>query len=200
MIGVTGLPACGKSTVTGMLGRLGAETLDADRLVHAALESRAVARRVADLLGIAPPRPPSRLDRAAVAAVVFRRGNDRLRRRLEGLLHPLVRADLRSGVAAARRRRVPAVVLEVPLLFEGRGDRMCDFTVFVDAPLRVRAARARRRGWTGADLRAREARFLPAAERRRRADFTVDNGGTRAATRRQVRELWKRTVTDRRSR
>jgi dephospho-CoA kinase len=177
-----------------MFARLGAETVDADRLARAALDRPAAARAVARLLGGRVLRRGGTVDRERVAAAVFPGRDPRLLRRLEGILHPPVRRGLREAVAGARRRRAPAIALDVPLLFEGGVDRMCDFTVFVDAPRAARAARARRRGWSGADLRAREARQGPAAERRRRADFAVDNGGARSATRRQVRAIWDRVV------
>ena len=71
---------------------------------------------------------------------------------------------------------------------------MCDATFFVDAPGGARLRRARTRGWTPSDLRAREARQAPAAERRRRADYILRNGGDRAAVRRAVGRLWEGIV------
>jgi dephospho-CoA kinase len=194
VIGVTGLPASGKSTVSGMLAALGAAAVDADLLAHEAMDAPGTARRVERLLGTGVLRTDGSVDRGAVAARVFGERGAPALRRLEGLLHPLVRLRMRELVAAARRRRAPAVVLEVPLLFEAGLDRSCDLSVFVDAPRTVRLRRARARGWTGRDLRAREARQLPAAARRRRADEVVDNGGGRSATWRQVRALWARAV------
>lgn len=194
VIGVTGLPASGKSTVTAMFASLGAASVDADRLAHEALGTPGTARRVEILLGPGVRRADGSLDRAAVAARVFGEGGAPALRRLEALLHPRVRRGMRERVAAARTRRAPAVVLEVPLLFEAGLDRSCDLSVFVDAPRAVRLRRARARGWTGRDLRAREARQLPAAARRRRADAVVDNGGGRSATWSQVRTLWARAV------
>ena len=196
---MTGLPAAGKSAVSAVFRGLGAELADADQLVGEALDRPRVARAVIRILGPAVRGPGGRLDRAAAAALAFGPDPAPLRR-LEALVHPIVKRGLRDAVAGARRRRAPAVVLDVPLLFERGVDRMCDFTVFVRAARPVRLARARRRGWTAAELRRRERRQLSAAERRRRADFTVDNGGTRTATRDQVRALWRRTIGERRAR
>ncbi|HEU4394693.1 MAG TPA: dephospho-CoA kinase [Planctomycetota bacterium] len=198
VFGVTGLPAAGKSAVAAEFRGLGAEVADADRLVGEALDRPRIARGVIRILGPAVRGPGGRLDRAAAAARAFGPDPAPLRR-LEAIVHPIVRRGLRDAVAGARRRRAPAVVLDVPLLFERGVDRMCDFTVFVRAARTVRLARARRRGWTAAELRRRESHQMPAAERRRRADFTVDGGGTRKAMRDQVRALWRRTVGDRRA-
>ena len=188
VVGVTGAPAAGKSTVTGMLAGLGAVVVDADRLAHEALALPRIARRVERALGGTIRGADGAVDRKAVADRVFR--SSRALRRLTSILHPVVLRGMRGAVAAARRSRAAAVVLDVPLLFESGADRDCDVTVFVDAPRRVRLARARARGWTAAELARREARQAPAAERRRRACWTVDNGGSRSATRRQVRALW----------
>jgi dephospho-CoA kinase len=177
-----------------MLGALGAEVCDADRLVHESLRDPRLARAVGRLLGGGVLREDGSVDRAAVAARVFGPGRRGSLRRLEALLHPVARRGLRRAVASARRRGAAAVVLDVPLLFEGGADRLCDVTVFVDAPRAARLRRARSRGWTGEEIRAREARQWGAAPRRARADVTVDNSGSRAATRRQVRDLWIRAL------
>jgi dephospho-CoA kinase len=194
VIGVTGLPACGKSTVAAMLASLGASPVDADRLAHEALETPAAARAVERILGVRVRGPGGRVDRGAVAARVFGPGGGTALARLEALLHPLVRRRMREAVAAARRRSAPAAVLDAPLLFEAGVDRGCDVTVFVDAPRAVRLRRARARGWTARGLGAREARQWKASARRRRADEVVDNGGSRSATWKQVRALWSRAV------
>jgi dephospho-CoA kinase len=177
-----------------MLAGLGAEVADADQLAREALEGPAAARAVERILGEGVRRADGSLDRAAVAARVFGpRGAARLRR-LEAFVHPGVLLRLRRAVAEARRRRAPAVALDVPLLFERGVDRMCDVVLFVDAPRAVRLRRARARGWSAAQLRARDASQWPAATRRRRADAVIANGGGRAAARKQVRALWKRFV------
>jgi dephospho-CoA kinase len=194
VIGVTGLPACGKSTVAAMLASLGAAPVDADRLAHEALDDPATARAVERILGVRVRRPGGGVDRAAVAARVFGERGRAALRRVEALLHPLVRRGMREAVAAARRRSAPAAVLDAPLLFEAGVDRSCDLTVFVHAPREARLRRARSRGWTARGLRAREARQWSAAARRRRADTVVDNGGSRSATWKQVRALWSRAV------
>jgi len=190
VLGVTGLPASGKSTVTGLFRDLGAEHADADRLAHEAMEDPRVSRLVGRALGMEVRSPDGRVDREALAARVFGKDDREALERLTAILHPVVRRGLRGAVAGARGRRAPAVVLDVPLLFEGGVDGMCDATVFVDAPRAVRLRRARKRGWSAAELQRREARQGPARERRARADFRVPNGGSRAATRRRVRAIW----------
>jgi dephospho-CoA kinase len=189
VIGVTGLPAAGKSTVTGILASLGGVVVDADALAHEALGRPSMARAVERALGPGLRLPGGAVDRAAVARRVFGARAGASLRRLTALLHPPVLRAMRRAVRAARRARAETAILDVPLLFEAGADRECDYTVFVEAPRAVRLYRARARGWSAAELRRRESRQAPAAVRRRRADATVDNGGSLAATRRRVREI-----------
>ncbi len=194
VLGVTGLPAAGKSLVARLFADLGADLADADALAHAALDRPSVARAVGRLLGPGVLLPGGRVDRPAVAARVFGPGDARRLAGLTAIVHPVVHRGLRAAVTTARSRQAPAVVLDVPLLFEAGVDGMCDATIFVDAPRGARLRRARTRGWTPSDLRAREARQAPAAERRRRADYILRNGGDRAAVRRAVGRLWEGIV------
>jgi dephospho-CoA kinase len=194
VIGLTGLPAAGKSTVAGMFGDLGARVVDADALAREALESPAGTRAAERALGTRIRGRDGRVDRRAVASLVFGGGDPGALGRLVAVLHPGVRRRLRAEVAAARRAGAAAVVLDVPLLFEGGVDGLCDLTVFVAAPREIRRRRARARGWTARELAAREARQWPAAVRRRLADATVDSGGSRSAAWKRVREIWRRAT------
>jgi dephospho-CoA kinase len=69
---------------------------------------------------------------------------------------------------------------------------MCDLLVFVDAPAALRLARSRSRGWTAEEFSAREAAQIPVAEKRRRADFTIDNSGSPEETYAQIEAIWQR--------
>ncbi len=115
VLGLTGAPGSGKSTVAGMLARLGARTLDADGLVHRALRDAGVARRLEAALGPGVRGRRGGIDRAAVAARVFR--DPAALRRLTALVHPIVLRRLREEVARARRRRRGVLVLEAALQF-----------------------------------------------------------------------------------
>jgi dephospho-CoA kinase len=115
--------------------------------------------------------PGGRIDRSAVAARVF--GDDERRQWLEGVLWPRVGervASFREAVEDA-----PAVVIEVPLLFESGMDGVFDKTVAVVAEEDVRAERAAARGHELVEERA--ARQLTQDEKAQRADFVVRNDG-----------------------
>ncbi len=173
LIGLTGAPAAGKTTVAAILQRAGCAVIDVDALGHAALTEPEIRASVADALGPGALREDGSVDRASVAKIAFR-SPDALRQ-LERLVHPRVREMLSAEVAAARDAGTRAVVLDVALLFEGGLARICDVTVTVDAPREVRIRRASQRGWDDDELARREAQQFAPDEKRARADRVIVN-------------------------
>ena len=187
VLGLTGSLGMGKSTAAAMLRRLGVPVHDADAVVH-----RLLGRRGAAVAAVAREFPQTladdRIDRAALGRRVF--GDPAALRRLEAILHPLVRAEEKRFLAAARRRRAPAVVLDIPLLFETGGERRCDGVIVVSAPAWLQRQRAMRRpGMTEARLKAIRAQQMPDREKRRRATWVVPTGMSRSATLRRLRAI-----------
>lgn len=175
LVGLTGAPASGKSTVAAFLREAGCAVVDVDGLGHAALDEPALRARVVAEFGADVLRSDGSLDRAALADAVF--GDEAALRRLEEIVHPRVRELLHQQVADLRQVGTRAVVLDVALLFEGGLAALCDVTVAVEAPQELRVSRAAARGWDGAELARRERRQLPAAEKRARADRVLANDG-----------------------
>jgi dephospho-CoA kinase len=102
---------------------------------------------------------------------------------LERILHPLVRAEEQEFLARERARRSKLVVLDIPLLFETGGEKRCDAVLVVSAPRAVQLERVLARpGMTMAKLAGIEARQMPDAEKRRRADIVIPTGQGRRAT------------------
>ena len=115
------------------------------------------------------------IDRAALGRLVF--SDPAALKRLEAILHPLVRQAERAFLARARRRRRKLVVLDIPLLYETGGEARCDKVLVVSAPRRVQLARVMARpGMTADRLAGVEARQMPDAEKRRRADIVIETG------------------------
>jgi dephospho-CoA kinase len=112
--------------------------------------------------------------------------------RLEGILHPAVRRTTRAFLGRHARAGRPLVVLDIPLLFETGGEALCDAVVVVTAPAYVQRARVLgRRGMTPARFQAILAKQMPDIEKRRRADFVVKTGLSKAAALRQLRAIIK---------
>jgi dephospho-CoA kinase len=138
------------------------------------------------------------IDRKALGAIVF--ADKAALRRLEAILHPLVRRDERAFIARARRARRRLVVLDIPLLFEARETGQVDASVVVSAPRRIQRARVlSRSGMSEARLDAILGHQLSDGEKRRRADFVVPTGLGRRESLRAVRAIARRVAPKRRT-
>lgn len=182
VLGLTGSIGMGKSTTADLFRAAGVPVHDADATVHALYAGEAVAPIEAAFPGTTVD---GRVDRAVLGARVL--GDDAAVKRLEAIVHPLVRAaELRFlGDETAKGRAV--VVLDIPLLFETRGETRVDAVVTVTAPAEVQRARVLvRPGMTEAKFGQILARQIPDAEKRRRSHFLVDTARGITPARTQV--------------
>jgi dephospho-CoA kinase len=184
VLGLTGSLSMGKSTAAAMLCRMGVPVHDADRAVHRLLGpgGAAVAAVAAAFPGVAGPRG---IDRSMLGARVF--GNLAELRRLEAILHPLVRADERQFLRRMRAQRRRLVVLDIPLLFESTSELRCDAVAVVWAPAFLQKRRAMARpNMTPERFAFIRSQQTSEAEKRRRADFLLPSGLGRAVTWRRL--------------
>ena len=190
ILGLTGGVGMGKSTAAAMLRRMRVPVYDADAAVHRMMGKGgiAVAAVAAAFPGVVKD---GAIDRAALGSRVF--GDPGAMKRLEAIIHPLVRRDEDRFLNEMRRRRTRLVVMDVPLLFESGRDRRYDATIVVAAPEFLRRARVLARpGMTPARLAAIMAKQMPDIEKRRRADIVVPSGLGRALTWRRLRHAIER--------
>ena len=174
ILGLTGSIGMGKSTAATVLSQMGIPVHDADRNVHRLMAKggAAVERIAAAFPGVVKD---GAVDRGALGKRVF--GDRAALARLEAILHPMVQAAERAFLAEARHRRRPVVVLDVPLLYETRGENRCDAVIVVTAPQFIQSLRVlRRKGMTPQRLKDIVMRQMPDAEKRKRADFVVPTG------------------------
>jgi dephospho-CoA kinase len=187
VVGLTGSIGMGKSNAAHVLRRLGVPVHDADGAVHRLMGpgGRAV-RKVAEAFPQA--LAGNRIDRKLLGDLVF--GDTPALRRLEAIIHPLVRQSSRAFLDAAARRRIRIVVLDIPLLYESGGDKSVDAVIVVSAPRQIQRQRVMARpGMTEDKFRAILARQVPDAQKRRRADYVVFTGGHRGETFRQLKRI-----------
>jgi len=190
VIGLTGGIGMGKSTAAGALRRAGLPVFDADRAVHRLQAPGGPAVPAIAALVPAAVRD-GRIDRAALRAAVIA-DPDKMRR-LERILHPMVREAQKRFLRRARARGCRWAVIDVPLLLEGNGWRLCDLVVVVSAPPAIQVRRVRRRrGMKEAEAAAIIARQMPDAEKRRRADVVIRTGLSRWHSLRQIRRMLSR--------
>lgn len=176
VVGLTGGLASGKSLALAAFRSAGAATVSLDAVSRDLCRPGSpVLARVARAFGTGVLGPDGGLDRARLGERVF--ADQAQRRKLEAILHPAIRAELKRRLEKARG----IVVVEVPLLFEaGRRSlaKSFDATVLVSAKTGTRLARARASGMAPAQAKARMAAQLPDADKARLADVTVRNDGS----------------------
>ena len=187
VLGLTGSIGMGKSTAATMLRRMGLPLHDADAAVHRLMAAGGAA--VAEI-GAAFPGTvvAGQVDRGRLGARVFEDGA--ALKRLEAILHPKVRAATTAFLKMQARRQRDIAVLDIPLLFETGGERLCDAVVVVTAPPFVQAARVLPRpGMTPERLAAIRARQMSEAEKCRRADFVIHTGRNKGDTLRSLAHI-----------
>jgi len=177
--------------VADMLRELGAEVVDADEAAHAAYEPGSAGfDAVVREFGSDYVRD-GHIDRARLGELVFH--DDDARRRLNAIVHPLVREWMARQTAEAAEHGAEVIVHDVPLLFENRLEATYGEVILVYVPAAVQLERLRSgRGLPEDRARAMIAAQMPMEEKRRLARLMVDNSGTREETQEQVRRLWDR--------
>ncbi len=185
VLGLTGSIGMGKSSTGRMFRELGVPVHDADAAVHALYRGRAAAAIEAAFPGTVRD---GCVDRAALAAAVL--GNADALRRLEQIVHPLVREEEGAFLDKAATHRALLAVLDVPLLLETGGNRRCDAVLVVTAPGEVQRARVLSRPeMTAEKFEALLVRQMPDREKRRHAHFVVDTSRGFDAARAAVRDI-----------
>jgi dephospho-CoA kinase len=190
LIGLTGGIGSGKSTVAGFLRELGATVIDADEATRAVQAPGAPGlRQLVEAFGSEILTADGALDRPRLAAIAF--GDPQARRRLNEIIHPLVRQWMAERQREAAERGDASVVLEVPLLFETRGVEGLDAVVLVYAPEDLQLKRLiESRGMEEQAARARIASQMPIEEKRRLAGHVILNTGSLEELRAETERTW----------
>lgn len=172
VLGLTGSIGMGKSATAKMFAEAGVPVHDSDETVH-----RLYAGKAAPLVEAAFPGATQAgvVDRVKLAGKVL--GDPAALRKLEAIVHPLVRADADAFLAKHRAAGAPIAVLDIPLLFETGGRDRVDKVVVVTASPEIQRERVLARpGMSEEKFASILAKQVPDAEKRRRADFIIDTG------------------------
>jgi dephospho-CoA kinase len=194
IVGLTGSIGMGKTETAKMFAALGIPVFDADAAVHALYEPGGAA--VAPVSEAFPGAVKGgRVDRSAMVARVM--NDPEAFARLEAVVHPLVAQQEAAFIGEAAAKGAPLAVLDIPMLYETRGETRMDAVVVVSAPEEIQRARVLARpGMTAERLDHILSRQMSDAEKRKRADFVVDTGcGFESAceqVKRIVQELLRR--------
>lgn len=187
VIGLTGSIGMGKSATARMFAEEGVPVCDSDAVVHQLYEKGGAA--VAPIAEAFPDIiADGAIDRQKLARHLAGHPDDF--KKIEAIVHPLVRAEQENFLSQARRRKAPLAVLDIPLLFETGRYRDVDKIVVVSAPEAIQRERVMARpGMTEEKFASILARQLPDAEKRARADFIVDSDRGFDHARAQVRRI-----------
>ncbi len=184
-IGLTGSIGMGKSTTAGLFAAEGIPVNDADAVVHALYQAEAVAPVEAAFPGVAKDGVIDRSElgrRLAADPAGFKR--------LEAIVHPLVRAREESFLREQQAAGADMVVLDIPLLFETGAAERADVVVVVTCDEQIQRQRVLARpGMTAEKFELILSRQVPDAEKRARADFLIDTGEGLEATRARVKAI-----------
>lgn len=188
VIGLTGGFGSGKSTVAGMFKSFGARIVDADRIAHSLLSPRGgMYRDIIGIFGEKILKADRTIDRRALAREVF--SCPRLLKRLNAIIHPQVKKIIGEKI---RGYGAGVIIVDAPLLFETGLDKAMDAVIAVIIERSEQLRRLKEKGLSEKESMLRIRRQMPLREKARRADFRIDNSGTRKETRAQARALWQR--------
>lgn len=195
VVAITGGIASGKSTVTRMLAEAGAEIRSADEDARAVLTPGSPTLEAVRAAFPAVFSPEGVLDRARLGAAIF--GDPVARLRLNEIMHPAIRARMRTAIDTARASsKTGILVYEVPLLYEGGLETWFDAVIAVIASPALQAERLQNRETTAgrppltdAALAERLAAQMPPEEKARRADYVIRTDLPLEETRARARQV-----------
>lgn len=195
VIGIAGGIASGKSALADAFERLGCVVSRSDRQTHELLGREDIKRTLAEWFGGEVLGNDGEISRKALGGIVF--ADERARRKLEGLLHPILHEQRRELIRRARAEGLAAVVIDAPLLFEAGVDAECDVIIFVETPIEKRLQRVvEGRGWDEAELARRENAQIGLDVKRARADYVVENASDLSRLDRYVESLLRELLHD----
>lgn len=190
IIGLTGGIGCGKSEAAKYLASLGAVHLDADKISRElTAENGEALPEIRRMFGDEVFTGEGLLDRACMARIVF--GDQAARRRLEGILHPLVQRNMLKQMDEAARDGAKVIILDVPLLFETGMDTLCDecWTLYVDRETQIRRV-MERDNTSREQAEARIDSQMSTEERNARATRAIDTDRNIERTRNELSSLY----------
>ncbi|MDH4232798.1 MAG: dephospho-CoA kinase [Nitrospirota bacterium] len=187
LIALTGNYGMGKSYVLSVFRELGAIVLDSDEIVDRLLRDKDVIAGVKEILGETIEKEDGSVDKRLIAKQIF--DNSTLRKKLEVLLHGLVFDEIQKSLLKIKGKK-RLVVVEVPLLFEGGYQVGFDTTITVYTTQKAAIERLMKTGISRSNALKRLKVQLPIQIKKKKADYLIDNNGSKQKTFRQVEQIY----------
>jgi len=187
VVGLTGGIGSGKSLAAQFFAELGALVIDADQLAREAIErgsegfDELIATFGDSILN------NGLVDRRALGELIFRDAD--AKRKLEGIIHPIVRQEFEAAVASLEKNQI--LIYEIPLLFETKAMERFDYIVTVESDLQLRKERLLKKGLRNSEIESRIAAQASREERMSIADQVFENNGSEDELLRSVENLWE---------
>ena len=177
VLGLTGGVGMGKSTAARLLKKAGLPVVDSDDLAREAVQPGTEGlAEIADEFGEGFMKPDGSLDRDKMASTVFQ--DKAVRKRLEAIIHPRVRAVWENRIEQWREQKRPVGVVVIPLLFEVGVQDSFDAVLCVASTASTQRSRLRGRNWSDDQIAARIAAQMDIAQKMDLADHVLWNEGT----------------------
>jgi len=192
VIGLTGGIATGKSTVASLLRELGAKVIDADDLAREIVQPGQEAwKETVDAFGSEILRQDKTIDRETLRKKIFQ--DEAARKKLESITHPRIRALAQARIQQLATEEADLIVYEAPLLFENQVHLWLRPVILVACDLEIQKRRLRERdGLDEEEIQRHLQAQMPLQEKRKLADFIIENNGDIEDLRRQVRQVWQK--------
>lgn len=188
--GITGGVGSGKSFITGEFKNLGAKIIDADKICHELLEDEAIKAQITEIWPTALDCNSGAISRGNLAELAF--ANKESISKLNKILHPVIIKQIKEFIAKYKKNeRGGVVIIDAALLEESGLSSLCDAIIFVETESDLRKKRCiENRNWLSDEVESREKYQMPLSEKKIRAKFIINNGGTMERTIEQVNEIW----------
>lgn len=188
-VAVTGILGSGKTTVSKIFKKMGVTVISCDEIVRKLLEKKEIIEKVRRIFGDTVIKN-GKINKKKVREIIFE--NQEYRKKLENLIHPLVFKKIKETLD--RRKKQGIIVLEIPLLFETKSEKLFDKIIVVKAPEEEIKKRLSKK-YSEEEIEKIWESQLPLNYKEKKADYVIDNSGSFSMTEKQVKEIMNSLTT-----
>ena len=195
VIGITGGIASGKSTIAGMLGSLGADLIDADKICHELINTKEIALKISKRWGNHLQDNSGKIKRDVLAEIVF--SDEKEVSALNSIIHPVAIKQIKSEITKLHTEAATiAIVLDAALLVESNLVDICDVVLFVNTEKdRCKTRVQNTRKWPLDEIAKREKFQGLLQQKRENSDVVINNNNSKEDTLNQVKDFWSQFIT-----